>query len=96
MNEFKGKAQETIRALQAKVKELTVTNEKQKKDSDTQIEALKTEKQKLEKDKEKEAQKSLQQLQTEKTSLEEQVATLNENLEMVRKQKSENEKREKE
>eukprot|EP01114_Cavostelium_apophysatum_P009608 TRINITY_DN2280_c0_g1_i2.p1 TRINITY_DN2280_c0_g1~~TRINITY_DN2280_c0_g1_i2.p1 ORF type:complete len:1351 (-),score=437.37 TRINITY_DN2280_c0_g1_i2:39-4091(-) len=83
LNDFKIKAQETIRALQQRVKEVTQQNEKLTKESDSHRESTEKEIERLKKEGSKESTRIQKEWEKEKEMLEEQVNNLTENLEMV-------------
>jgi dynactin 1 len=83
LNDFKVKAQDTIRGLQLKLKEAITENDKLNKDRAVDKETNDKEKDKLKKDYDKEISKLQKEIEKIKEEYEEQLSSTNDNLEMV-------------
>lgn len=83
LNEYKIKAQETIRSLQVRLKETTLQSERMNRTHSKEKELWEKEKENLKKVTEKEQTKSQKESEKEKAELDEQLQSMSENLEMV-------------
>ena len=83
LNDFKVKAQDTIRGLQGKLKEAITENDKLIKEKSSEKEVLDKDKEKMKKEHEKEVGKLQKEIEKMKEEYEEQISSINDNLEMV-------------
>eukprot|EP01118_Nematostelium_gracile_P005109 TRINITY_DN1612_c0_g1_i1.p1 TRINITY_DN1612_c0_g1~~TRINITY_DN1612_c0_g1_i1.p1 ORF type:complete len:995 (-),score=303.78 TRINITY_DN1612_c0_g1_i1:91-3075(-) len=82
LNDFKIKAQETIRGLKLKLRESDMALEKSTKAHSKEVDSFEQEREKWRKESENQQSKNMKQWEKEKQELEEQLTTISDNLEM--------------